>query len=78
VKLKRAVFAYPSPNYLKELPIGAYFLPIGSRVAVLKTSKFEDVDMAFIQHPDRTAPDELKGTSCRFTWMPLSWLESAD
>jgi hypothetical protein len=72
VKLTRATFAYPSPNYLKEPPAGAYFPPTDSRVAVLRTAKFEGVDLALVQHPDRTAPDELKGTSCRFSWVPLS------
>lgn len=78
VKLKRATFAYPSPDYLKEEPAGAYFLPTDSRVAVLRTTKFESVDLALVQHPDRTAADELKGSSCRFAWIPLSWLESCD
>ena len=78
MKLKRATFAYPSPDYLKEPPAGAYFLPTGSQVAVLRTTKFEGVDLALVQHPDRTAPDELKGSSCRFAWIPLSWLESSD
>ena len=78
MKLLRAVFAYPSPDHIKEMPAGAYFLPTDSQVAVLRTTKFEGVDLALVQHPDRTAPDELKGDSCRFAWIPLLWLESSD
>jgi hypothetical protein len=74
MKLNRTIFAHAAPDYLTSPPVATRLVPAGGEVAILRTGRFDGLDMALVQHPDRTAPDSLKGNKCSFAWIPMSWL----
>jgi hypothetical protein len=74
MKLHRTIFAHANPDYLTGSPVATRLIPAGCDVAILRTSKLDGLDMALVQHPDRTVLDSLKGDKCSFAWIPMSWL----